>query len=96
MAGNVRIVNRHDGSRFRKKGESHTAAKRRLPPVGITTRREQKRRKFSQTPGTSKVESCQATPFDKIHAARTGSWKWPTYSAWCDRMDRKAAGTVGR
>jgi len=64
--------------------------KRRIaPPVGIQARKLRKIRRFSQTPGRSKVARCHASAMSKSHARRSRSYRWHTYGAWCASIDRQ-------
>lgn len=78
-----------------KPGESHAQMLHRLPPQGIPVNRIRKEKKGSKTPGSSKGETCQASPFDKSHAKRNRSYKWDSYEAWKERMDKKRESSPG-
>lgn len=50
-------------------------------------RKIEKKNRGSQTPGKSKVESCQADVMKKYMAKRSRSYKHSGYADWCKRMD---------
>ena len=47
------------------------------------TRKNAKKGKGSQTPGSKKGASCQATAIEKWMARASRSYKDPRYSQWC-------------
>lgn len=49
------------------------------------TRIRRKAGKGSQTPGSTKGDSCQATGLDRLFATRNRSYKLRGYSQWCAR-----------
>jgi hypothetical protein len=51
------------------------------------SKKNQKKRKMSSTPGKSKQESCQSSPFKKSMAKNSRSYKSKDYQSWCDAMD---------
>lgn len=47
-----------------------------------------KRRKGSQTPGSTKGVTCKADTLDKFMAKRSRSYKHPLYGDWCKKCDK--------
>lgn len=82
MAGNVKNLPGAGGIQPHQKKNPPASVMRRVPPVGIPIRKQQKKRDFSQTPGTSKGESCQASPKAKVFAKKSRAYKLNGYKGW--------------
>lgn len=56
-------------------------------PIVGKEKKNKKKRKGNQTPGSSKGDNCKASILDRYFSSRNRSYKHPEYSNWCRRCD---------